>query len=148
MHERHKDEIRYHIDATLRAYIDQDWTSAGQGYVPNWCGFTINTRAILHSASALVAEIETLSEHVKLIDYEMVEIDYVFRGAACLVPYVARLRGRWDAGGLFEIKVQALSVYLHIDGTWQQVAGNISLHPDAISDPRTRTLLSRLVHSA
>ena len=141
MHERDKDEIRYHIDAFLSACIHKDWAAAGRGRAQNWRGFSVRTQTILQGSPGLVAEVKVLLEASDLIDYEMIEIDYVFHGATCLVPYVARLRGRCNAERLFEIKLRALDVYVNQDRDWLQVASSVSLHPDSMADPQLVAML-------
>jgi hypothetical protein len=135
MHERDKDEIRYHLDTLLSATMDRDWAKASHGHAPNWCGFLPNTREIIRSNQALTVDVMSLLEGKELVDYEMVEIDYVFHGTTCLVPFVARLRARSDTSNVFEVQVGALCVYVLTDGNWLQVAGSASLHPDTQADP-------------
>lgn len=141
MHEQDKDEIRYHIDAFLSACIHKDWVAAGRGRVRNWRGFSVRTQTILQEVSGLVAEVQAMLETSDLVDYEMVEIDYVFHGVTCLVPYVARLRGRCAAGRLFEIKLRTLDVYVNQSREWLQVASSVSLHPDSMAAPQFVALL-------
>jgi hypothetical protein len=141
MHERDKDEIRYHIDEFLSACIHKDWAAVGCSRVPNWRGFSVRTQTVLQGGPELVAEVKAMLETSDLVDYEMVEIDYVFHGATCLVPYVARLRGRCGAGRLFEIKLRALDVYVNQGRDWLQVAGSVSLHPDSMADPQLVAML-------
>jgi hypothetical protein len=71
----------------------------------------------------------------------MVEIDYVFHGVTCLVPYVVRLRGRCGAGRLVEIKLRTLDVYLKQESDWLQVASSTSLHPDSMANSQLVALL-------
>jgi hypothetical protein len=92
MHERDKDEIRYHIDAFLSACIRKDWQALSRGRARSWRGFSIRTQTVLQGAPEFVAEVRAMLESCDLVDYEMIEIDYVFYGATCLVPYVARLQ--------------------------------------------------------
>ncbi|MGD8966764.1 MAG: hypothetical protein PVI07_04570 [Anaerolineae bacterium] len=63
---------------------------------------------------------------------ETIEIDYVFHGTLCVVPYIARLRSTRTAGRIVEIKVRVLDVYAQEDGDWHQVASHMSLHPDTL----------------
>lgn len=145
MHERDKDEIRYHIDAFLSACIQKDWAAMDHNLVPNWRGFSIRAQTILQGASELVAEVKAILASCDLVDYEMVEIAYDFHGTTCLVPYVVRLRGRCHAGHLFEIKLRILDVYANQGRDWLQVASNISLHPDSMDNPQ---LVARLLGDA
>ena len=130
MHERDKDEIRHYIDTMFRAYTDKDWTNLCIGHTENWCGFTVDSRSIIRTTQAYVTDTEAALEGVELVDYEMIDIDYVFYDATCVVPYIARLRGTWATGELFEVKLRALDVYVEQDGNWRQIASNVSLHPD------------------
>jgi hypothetical protein len=142
MHERDKDEIRYHIDAFLSACIHKDWEAAARGRAANWRGFSVRTQTVLQGVLELITEMKAMLETSDLVDYEMIEIDYVFHGATCLVPYVARLRGRCGAGRLFEVKLRSLDVYVNQGGDWLQVATCVSLHPDSMADPQ---LVARLM---
>jgi len=148
MHERDKDEIRYHIDAFLRACIDKDWPAAGRGRADNWRGFSVCSPTVLQGGPGLVAEVKVMLETCNLVDYEMLEIDYVFHTTTCLVPYVARLRGRCSAGRLLEIKLRALDVYVNHAGNWLQAASSVSLHPDSMADPQLVALLLGLSEPA
>jgi hypothetical protein len=141
MHERDKDELRYHIDAFLSACIHKDWAAAGRGRAQTWRGFSVCTETILQGGPGLVAEVRAVLESSDLVDYEMAEIDYVFHGSTCLVPYVARLRGRCGAGRLVEIKLRSLDVYVKQGTDWLQVASSVSLHPDSMADPELVALL-------
>ena len=143
MHERDKDEIRYHIDAFLSACINKDWTAAGRARVRNWRGFSVCTPSSLQVSSGLVAEVKAVLESSHLVDYEMVEIEYVFHSATCLVPYVVRLRGKCRAGRLLEIKVRALDVYVKQGEDWLQAGSSMSLHPDSMADPQLVAMLLR-----
>jgi hypothetical protein len=64
-----------------------------------------------------------------------------FFGAVCVVPYIARLRGTWNSGDLFKIKLRVLDAYVQQDGEWNQVASNISLHPDTLVTSDIVTML-------
>ncbi len=141
MNERDKDEIRYHIDSFLSACIRKDWQAASRGRARNWRGFSVRSQTVIPGGPGLVTEVEAMLETGNLVDYEMVEIDYVFHGATCLVPYVARLRGRCGAGLLFEIKLRTLDVYVNQSGDWLQVASSVSLHPDSMADPQLVAML-------
>lgn len=148
MHERDKDEIRYHIDAFLSACIHKDWAAAGRGRVQNWRGFSVRTQTVLQGGPELVSEVQAMLETSDLVDYEMVEIDYLFHGSTCLVPYVARLRGRCGAGRLFEIKLRTLDVYVSQGRDWLQIASCASLHPDSMADPQLVAMLLGRAKSA
>jgi hypothetical protein len=141
MHERDKDEIRYHIDAFLSACIHKDWAAVDRGRAPNWRGFSIRTQTILQGASGLVSEVKAILRACDLVDYEMVEIAYGFYGTTCLVPYVVRLRGSCRASRLFEMKLRVLDVYAYQGKDWLQVASSVSLHPDTMADPQLVALL-------
>jgi hypothetical protein len=141
MNERDKDELRYHIDTFLSACIHKDWTAASDGRAQNWRGFSVCTQTILQGGPGLVTEVRAVLESSDLVDYEMVEIDYVFHGNTCLVPYIARLRGRCDASRLVEIKLRILDVYVKHGKDWLQVASSVSLHPDSMADPQLVALL-------
>jgi hypothetical protein len=141
MHERDKDEIRYHIDAFLSACIHKDWATVDRGRHPNWRGFSVRSQTILHTAPELVSEVKAILTSCDLVDYEMVQIVYDFYGTTCLVPYVVRLRGRCPASHLFEIKLRILDVYVNEGRDWLQVASSVSLHPDTMADPRLVAVL-------
>jgi hypothetical protein len=76
-----------------------------------------------------------------LVDYEMVEIDYVFHGTTCLVPYIVRLRGRCRASYLVEIKLRILDVYANQGKDWLRVVSSISPHPDSMADQHLVAML-------
>jgi len=139
--ERDKDNIRHHIDATFRAYIDQDWEALRTARVQGWAGFTIDAASIIRGSESYILRVKRLLKDINLIDYEMVEINYAFYGPVCVVPYVARLRGAWARGGAFEAKLRVLDLYARRDGTWHQVAGSISLHPDTMASSEIITAL-------
>jgi ketosteroid isomerase-like protein len=148
MHERDKDEIRYHIDAFLSACIHKDWAAVGRGRVPDWCGFSIRTGTILRGSSELVSEVQAILASCDLVGYEMIEIAYGFYGTTCLVPYVVRLHGSCRAGRLLEIKLHILDVYVNQGGDWLQVASSISLHPESMAHSQLVALLLGLPESA
>ena len=141
MHERDKDEIRYHIDTFLSACIRKDWQAASHGRARDWRGFSVRSQTAIPGGPGLIAEVEAMLETSDLVDYEMVEIDYVFHDAVCVVPYVARLRGRCGVGRLVEIKLRSLDVYVNQGKDWLQVASSVSLHPDSLADPQLVALL-------
>ena len=64
----------------------------------------------------------------ELIDYEMIDIDYVFYGRTCVVPCIARLRSRRTPGRIVETRIRVLDVYVQEDGGRRQVASHMSLH--------------------
>jgi hypothetical protein len=136
MHERDKDKIRYHIDAVFRAYIDKDWAAIRASHLKDWRGFTIISRSTIKGVEAYMAEVKATLNTVEFVDYEMIEIDYLFYTNVCVVPYIVYLRGTSAIGELFEIKLRALDVYVQQNGSWDQIASNISLHPDTIVAPR------------
>lgn len=137
MHERDKDEIRYYIDNVFRAYIDQNWAVIRANHLKDWRGFTINSRSTIKGIEAYMAEVEATLSTVEFVDYEMVEIDYLFYTDICVVPYIVHLQGTALATGeLFEIKLRALDVYVRRNGNWSQIASNTSLHPDTIVSPQ------------
>jgi hypothetical protein len=148
MHERDKDEIRYHIDAFLSACIHKDWAAVDRGRPPNWRGFSIRSQTILQGPTELVAEMKAMLVSCELFDYEMVEIAYGFHEATCLVPYVVRLRGRCRASHLFEVKLCILDVFASQGRDWLQVASSLSLHPDSMADPQLVAMLLGLSEPA
>jgi ketosteroid isomerase-like protein len=136
MHERDKDKIRYHIDTVFRAYIDKDWAAIRASHLKDWRGFTIISRSTIKGIEAYMAEVEATLNTMEFVDYEMMEIDYLFYTNVCVVPYIVHLRGTSATGELFEIKLRALDVYVQQNGNWDQIASNVSLHPDTIAAPR------------
>ena len=141
MHEKDKDDIRHHIDATFRGYIDRNWEALHTARAQAWKGFTIDAASIVRGSKSYTLSVKRLLKDVDLTDYEMVEIDYAFYGPVCVVPYVARLRGIWASGNSFEAKLRVLDVYTQRDGAWHQMAGSISLHPDTLVSSEIITAL-------
>lgn len=76
---------------------------------------------MLQGNSGLVAEVKVMLETCNLVDYEMLEIDYVFHATTCLVSYVARRRSR---------------------------CSSVSLHPDSMADRQLVALLLGLSEPA
>jgi ketosteroid isomerase-like protein len=132
MRERAKDEIRHQIDVFFRAHVNKDWVAIHTQHGEEWRGFSVDARSLLRGSDAHVTQAEAMLKNIELIDYEMIEIDYVFHGTICVVPYIARLRSTRTAGRIVEIKVRVLDVYAQEDGDWHQVASHMSLHPDTL----------------
>jgi ketosteroid isomerase-like protein len=144
VHERDKDEIRYHIDTVFRAYIDKDRMTIRTSHLEDWRGFTISSRSTIKGIEALMAEVEATLNAVEFVDYEMIEIDYLFYTDICVVSYIVHLQGTSATGELFEIKLRVLDVYVRQNGNWNQIASNVSLHPDTITAPQiAATVLKR-----
>jgi ketosteroid isomerase-like protein len=133
MHERDMDEIRHHIDMIFRAYIEKDRDKLEPTYAPHWCGFAPSSRCIIQGFDAYMTEAEKIFKDWNYLDYEIVEIEYLFYGDVCVVPYVARARGGSSDGKTCEIKLRSVEVYVRQEGAWRQVASNTSLHPNSRS---------------
>ena len=129
MWERDKDDIRHQIDRTLRAYIDQDWGKLRQTHAPDWCGFALQSPTIIKGRDALIADAERMMQTYRFLDYEMIEIDYRFLGNMCVVPYVARVRGKAGADKLFEARLQSMCVYLKQENEWRLSASDLHVLP-------------------
>lgn len=127
MHEREKDEIRHKIDVAFRAHVKKDWAAVRSHQSKGWCGFTIDAQSILQGSAAYTSETEAMLQNIELIDYEMLEIEYIFYGPICVTPYVVRLRAARRPDETLEIKVRALDVYVQEDDEWRQAASTISL---------------------
>jgi hypothetical protein len=136
MCERAKDDIRHQIDVFFRAHVDKDWTALLTSHSKGWRGFSVGTQSLLRGRSAQVRQAEAMLEDIELIDYEMIEIDYVFYGTICVVPYIARLRSAGPTGEVVETKVRVLDVYVQENGDWCQVASHISLHPETLASAK------------
>ncbi len=133
MHERAKDDIRHLIDVFFRAHVNREWTAIRAQHSQRWCGFSLDARSLLRGCDAHVTEVQAMLHGTSLIDYEMIDIDYVFYGPICIVPYIARLRSAGSTGRIVETKVRVLDVYAREDGHWRQAASHMSLHPDTES---------------
>ncbi len=129
MWERDKDDIRHQIDTTLRAYIDQDWGKLRQTHAPDWCGFALQSPAILKGRDALITAAERTMQTYRFLDYEMIEIDYRFWGNMCVVPYVVRVRGTAGGDKPFEARLQSMCVYLKQQDEWRLSASDLHVLP-------------------
>ena len=141
MHEQAKDDIRHLIDVFFRAHANREWAAVRDQHNQRWCGFSLNARSLLRNRDAHVNEVQAMLQSTSLIDYEMIDIDYVFYGSVCIVPYIARLRTGRSEGGVVETKVRILDVYAREDGHWRQAASHMSLHPDTVPPAGGRTAL-------
>jgi ketosteroid isomerase-like protein len=129
MRERDKDEIRHCIDQTFRAYINKDLPSLEKTHVVDWVGFRSNSASILKGLNNYLHEVEADFQNLDYLDYEMVDIDYVFYGDICVVPYVTRLRILSQGDKISEIRLRSLEVYQQQNNAWGQIAAHTSLYP-------------------
>ena len=134
-HERAKDDIRHLIYAFFRAHVNRAWTAVRAQHGSKWRGFTLDACSLLRGRDAHVTEVQAMLNGTSLIDYEMIDIDYVFYGPICIVPYIARLRSAGTMGRVIETKVRVLDVYALEDGRWRQAASHMSRYPDTGAAP-------------
>ncbi|MFC2172160.1 YybH family protein [Acidobacteriota bacterium] len=126
-----KDAIRKHIEEIFEAYMKKDREALRSHHSEDWIGYTLNSRAALQGIDAYMENAERIFGSFTFHGYDIIEFNVAVHGDAAVVPYTAKM---WGAGTDQEvnIKIRVLDVYARKDGEWNQIATNVSFHPQTI----------------
>jgi ketosteroid isomerase-like protein len=124
--------IRAHIGSIFEAYRRGDRALVRGTHVQHWLGFIRTSDGIVRGLDHYMRDADRiLGSGVVLREWEIVDFDVVFHGDVGIVAYVARIVSTHGEERL-EGRIRALDVYVRRHGEWEQVASNVSTHPDPV----------------
>jgi ketosteroid isomerase-like protein len=135
-----RQEILAHIDSIFKAFAVRDRDALRRTHLPDFKGFTVRSRSVIHSRDQYLQEIERLLDIQHYSAYEILDEDFHFIGELALVTYIARTFGQDPQGKNFDTKIRVLDIYQRLPEGWNLAASSVSLHPEDID----RTLSAAL----
>jgi ketosteroid isomerase-like protein len=127
--------IRTHIDSIFDAYRRGDRPTVRVTHAQDWLGFIRTSDGVVRGLDHYMRDADRiLQSEVALREWEILDFDVRFHGDVGLVAYVARILSTHGERRI-EARIRALDVYLKRHGEWEQVASNVSTHPDAVMGP-------------
>ncbi|HNX97041.1 MAG TPA: hypothetical protein PKK12_05120, partial [Candidatus Aminicenantes bacterium] len=73
--EHDRKEILAHIDSIFQAFIRRDEGAIHATHLPEWKGFTVRSRATIHSRDEYLQEVQGLLKNQYWKFYEMLDVD-------------------------------------------------------------------------
>lgn len=123
--------IRAHIGSIFEAYRRGDRATVRATHVSDWLGFIRTSDGIVRGLDHYMRDADRiLSSGVALREWEILDFEVRFHGDVGIVAYVARIVSVHGDRPI-EGRIRALDVYARRHGEWEQVASNVSTHPDA-----------------
>lgn len=132
--EQDRKEILAHIDSIFQAFIRRDEEAIRTTHLPEWKGFTVRSRATIHSRDEYLQEVRGLLKNQHWKFYEMIDLDIAFHGETAIVSYIARVSGKDPLEKYFETKLRVMDIYVKPESSWFLAASSVSLHPDIIDN--------------
>lgn len=120
------------IHSIFEAFSKHDKATLVRTHLPDFCGFTVRSRATIPQRDQYLAEIETQLKEGAFQDHELSDVVFTFRADTAVVCYIARLRYLAPQGQELHIKLRILDVYVKTQEGWNLLASNANLHPDEI----------------
>lgn len=139
-HAQDRREILAHIDSIFDAFAARDRETLRRTHLPDFKGFTVRSRTVIHNRDQYLKEIERLLDLQHFGSYEIQDPDFHFIGEIALVTYIARTFGKDLHGRPFDTKIRVLDIYQRTPEGWNLAASSVSLHPADID----RTLSAAL----
>ena len=127
-----RQEILAHIDSIFKAFAVRDRDTLRKTHLPDFRGFTVRSRSVIHSRDQYLQEIERLLDLQLYSSYQIIEEDFHFIGDVAIVSYIARTSGQDPHGKPFETKIRVLEIYQRTPEGWNLAASSVSVHPDDI----------------
>jgi ketosteroid isomerase-like protein len=132
-----RDAIRNHIEKIFEAYMHKDANVIRATHAADWTGFQNDSAKTIHGIDQYMADASGfLHGPVKMADYKIVEFDVVFYGDVAVVPYIADVTYEYS-GQAFPQKLRVLDVYAKLNGEWNQVGSDTTVHPEALAGELT-----------
>lgn len=124
--------ILAHIHSIFDAFARQDQEALIRTHQPDFCGFTVRSRATIHGRDQYVSEIQALLRESHYQTHELSDVVFNFQGDTAVVCYIALVSYPGAQGPNGRIKLRGMDVYTRTPGGWNLLACNTSLHPDEI----------------
>lgn len=127
--------IRKHIDSIFEAYRRGDRPTVRATHADDWLGFIRTSDGVVRGLEHYMRDADRILESgVSLREWEILDFEIRFHGEVGIVAYVARILSTHGERRI-EARIRALDVYRKRHGEWEQVASNVSTHPDAVMEP-------------
>jgi hypothetical protein len=124
-------EIRAHIHSIFEAYKRSDRASIDATHAKDWRGFIRTSTGIVRGNVGYMHDADKiLASGVRLVEWQMLDFDIVYHGEVGVVSYIAKIVSL-HGDARIEQQIRALDIYVRRQGRWEQVASNVSTHPDA-----------------
>lgn len=127
-----REEILAHIDSIFKAFATRDRETLRRTHLPDFKGFPVRSRKVIHSRDEYLQEIERLLDLQLYNSYQILEEDFHFIGEVAIVSYVARTFGTDPHGKPFDTKIRVMDIYQRTPEGWNLAASSVSVHPDDI----------------
>jgi ketosteroid isomerase-like protein len=127
-----RQEILAHIDSIFKAFAARDRETLSRTHLPDFKGFTVRSRKVVHSRDQYLQEIERLLDLQLYSAYQIVEEDFKFIGDVAIASYIAQTSGADPHGKPFETKIRVMDIYQRTPEGWNLAASSVSVHPDDI----------------
>lgn len=127
-----RQEILAHIDSIFKAFATRDRETLRRTHLPDFKGFPVRSRKVVHSREEYLQEIERLLDLQLYSSYQILEEDFHFIGDVAIVSYIAQTSGQDPQGKPFETKIRVMDIYQHTPEGWNLAASSVSVHPDDI----------------
>ena len=124
--------IREQILRVFEAYRQKDLTMLRRTHTADWRGFTLQSGAVGRGIDSYMRAAQGALSSMEWEDYQIFDLDAVFYGDLAVVPYVARIAGKNRQGTQEAYRLRVLDVYLREPLGWNQIATNVSLHPEEL----------------
>lgn len=122
--------IREQILRVFEAYRQKDLGMLRRTHTADWRGFTLQSGSVGRGIDAYMRAAQGAIASMQFEEYKILDLDAVFYGDFAVVPYVARIAGRNRQGVEEAYRLRVLDVYLREPLGWNQIATNVSLHPE------------------
>lgn len=127
-----REEILAHIDSIFKAFATRDRETLRRTHLPDFKGFPVRSRKVVHSREEYMQEIERLLDLQLYSAYRILEEDFHFIGDVAIVSYIAQTEGQDPQGKPFETKIRVMDIYQRTPEGWNLAASSVSVHPDDI----------------
>jgi ketosteroid isomerase-like protein len=123
-------QIIDHIHSIFDAYLRQDTSAIRALHCPDWTGFQAGSRAIVMGIDEYMQNAVKGLRRLRMIEYEILEIDVQVYGATAIVYYVARWQSQISSTDQSaEFRARSVDIYRREETGWNQAGSNLSILP-------------------